>query len=380
MSEEPLSQDFGPFDGRVWLDCAHQGPLPGVAQEAAQRALAEKRSPHRIADDAFWRLPDRLRRVIAGMIGASVEHVVLGNSTTYGLNLLVQGLPLQPGDEVLLVDGDFPATVTTWLPLRERGVKLNLLRPSGGAPTADEVAGAITSRTRVFCSSWEFSFSGHAIDLEKVGEVCRSAGVRFVVNGSQGVGARPLSITEAPLDALVSCGFKWLCGPYGTGFAWMHPDLLTSLQYRQGYWLAHTSPSDLEVGARYSLRDDLGAAALDIFCPANFLNFMPWLSSLELISQIGVERIADHDQALVDRLLDGLPEDYEVLSPRAGQARSTLVIISHRESERNEDLYQALDRGGVDCAFRSGHIRFSPHLYNDGTDIDRALEVLSAPG
>ena len=49
------------------------------------------------------------------------DQVILGNSTSYGLHLLVQGIPWREGDEVLLVDGDFPATVVPWLPLAERG-------------------------------------------------------------------------------------------------------------------------------------------------------------------------------------------------------------------------------------------------------------------
>ena len=77
---------------------------------------------------------------------------------------------------------------------------------------AGQLEAELTPATRLFCTSWVFSFTGHMIDLAAVGRVCRRAGVTFVVNGSQAVGAVPLDLADLPVDALVSCGFKWLCG------------------------------------------------------------------------------------------------------------------------------------------------------------------------
>jgi cysteine desulfurase/selenocysteine lyase len=59
--------------------------------------------------------------------------------------------------------------------------------------------------------------------------------VFFVLNATQGVRARPIDVTRLPIDALVSCGFKWLCGPYATGFCWIRPELLEELDYHQNY-------------------------------------------------------------------------------------------------------------------------------------------------
>ena len=242
--------DFGGFDGRAWLNCAHQGPLPLVAVAAAERALADKAAPHRMGDEAFAEVPRRLKDVLGRLVGVPAEEVILGNSTTYGLQLLVQGVDWRAGDEVLLVDGDFPATIVPWLPLAERGVRVRLLRPEGGVLDAGQLEAELTPATRLFCTSWVFSFTGHAVDLAALGRVCRRAGVTFVVNGSQAVGARPLDLAELPVDALVSCGFKWLCGPYGTGFCWLAPDLLASLTYRPAYWLGHLGQDDLGPGGR----------------------------------------------------------------------------------------------------------------------------------
>jgi cysteine desulfurase / selenocysteine lyase len=376
------ARDFGGFEGRAWLNYAHQVPLPKVAVAAATQALAEKAAPHRIADEAFDEVPRRLKQALGRLAGVPADQVILGNSTSYGLHLLVQGVPWREGDEVLLVDGDFPATIVPWLPLAERGVRVRLLEPEGGRLEAGQVETELTPATRLFCSSWVFSFTGHTVDLAAVGRVCRRAGVTFVVNGSQAVGAVPMDLAGLPVDALVSCGFKWLCGPYGTGFCWLHPDLLASLTYRPAYWLAHLAQDDLGQDTGYRLREQVGAAGWDVFGTASFLTFQPWTASVEYLLGLGIDRVAAWDQQLVERFLQGLdPDRYELVSPRRGAARSALVVFGDHRPERHPPLHEALTAAGVDVAFRRGRLRVSPHLYNTEADIDRALEVLdSTPG
>jgi cysteine desulfurase/selenocysteine lyase len=365
---------FGPFDDHVWLNCAHQGPLPKVAVEAGRVALEQKRAPFRLPYEAFDEVPARLKRALGSLLGCPADEMILGNSTSYGLNLLVQGLPLEEGDEVLLVDGDFPATVMTWLPLRKRGIDVRLLKPASWPPTADEIAAAFTDRTRVFCSSWVFSFYGAAIDIARVGRVCRGHDVLFVLNGAQAFGARPFDIDDVAVDAVVGCGFKWLCGPYGTGFAWIRPELRERLRYEQAYWLSHASPR----APSYELQEQLGAERYDVFGTANFLNFMTWTAAIELLLQIGIDSIAAHDDALVERTIDGLDKTgYRLIGPRSTPDRSTLVLFQHNEETRTAQIYERLQKERIHVAERDGKLRISPHLYNTRSDIDRALDVLA---
>ncbi len=161
-----LSAEFGPFHGRVWMNCAHQGPLPRCAQRAALEAIELKRTPARLDDALFAEVPARLRTAPARLTNAPPEQIALANRLT-----------------------------------------------------ADIVAAEITPRTRAVCASWVYSFSGNAIDLEACGRACHERDVLFFVNGSQALGAAPIDVTSLPIDALSCCGFKWLCGPYATGFA-----------------------------------------------------------------------------------------------------------------------------------------------------------------
>ncbi len=378
----PWRDDFGPFDGRVWLNCAHQGPLPRAAAAAAQEAIAWKLAPHHLTTERFQEVPRRLRQALGRLLGVSPDDVVLGNSASYGLHLLANGIPWRPGDEVLLVAGDFPSDLLPWLALEKKGVTLRFLEPRGPVLEADELLPHLTAASRLLCLTWVHSLTGGAVDLDALGAACRERGVRLVVNASQGVGARPLDLARAPVDALLGVGFKWLCGPYGTGYCWLRPDLRESLEYNQAYWLAMQTADDLAHQPPVPTpRTDLGARRYDVFGTANFFNFKPWAAAVEYLLAQGVAAVAEHDQRLVARLLDGLdPERYRVLSPRQGERRSTLVYLSHRDPGRNRGIYEGLKAQGIDPAFRRGALRFSPHLYNTDQDIDRALAALAELG
>jgi cysteine desulfurase/selenocysteine lyase len=368
------SEDFGPFD-KTWINCSHQGALPRVAADAAREAIAWKQAPYNLTSKRFTDVPARLRTALSKLVGAPEDEIALANSASYGLHLLTNGIPLRDGDEVLLVRGDFPSVILPWLGLEQRGIAIRHLEPP---LDPEKLAGAITNRSRVLCTTWVHSFTGVALDLDSIGAVCRERGMWFVVNGAQAVGARPIDVTATPIDALVSVGFKWLCGPYGTGFCWMRPALRDSLEVNRAYWLAMQTADDLgKEDALPTIRDDLSARAYDIFGTANFFNFMPWTASLEYLLDKGIENIAAHDTALVERLIEGLARrGYRVLSPAGGRGRSTLVLASHPDRSRNETIHTTLKEHDIEIAYRRGNLRFSPHLYNTIDDVDRALDAL----
>ncbi len=88
--------DFAPFEGRVWLNCAHQAPLPRCAAEAAREAVSWKERPWELTTARFTGVPQRLREALARLIGAASRDVILANSASYGLHLLANGgLPLR---------------------------------------------------------------------------------------------------------------------------------------------------------------------------------------------------------------------------------------------------------------------------------------------
>ena len=378
----PDIEGFPALAGRVWMNCAHQGPLPQVAAVAARQAVDWKTQPWELTTDRFSGVPARLRSALGKLLGVVADEVVLANSASYGLHLLANGLPLGDGDEVLVMDGDFPSNLLPWQGLASRGVTVREVIPAADLLTVDEVRSALSESTRVVCMSWVHSFSGRVAQIEAIGTLCRERGVLLVVNGAQAVGARRIDLSSLPIDALVGVGFKWLCGPYGTGYCWIRPELLETMTYNQRYWLSMQTAEALE-GGRGVLAppDNWGARRYDVFGTANFFNYAAWTASIERILEHGVDRIAEHDRGLVQRLCDGIDRSrYDLLAPEDPTARSTLVFISHRDPSRNRAVYDALTARGIHIAVRSGKLRVAPHFHNSSDQIDQLCSELIAAG
>jgi selenocysteine lyase/cysteine desulfurase len=375
-----LSQEFGDLDGRAWLNASHQGPIPLRAAEEAREAIAWKLAPHELTIERFREVPYRLRSALGRLLGVPSEEIILANGASYGLHLFANAYPWKSGDEVVVVAGDFPSDILPWLMLEERfGVEVRRIRPAGKVVEPEELAAAITPRTRLFCTTWVNSFSGYAIDLDGIGKVCREHGVIFFLNASQALGAAPLDLRRAQVDGLVSVGFKWLCGPYGTGVCWLRPELRERLRRVKAYWLAMQSQEELGGKvADVALKQGLGAPALDVFCPANFFNFKPFAAAVEHLTEVGLGNIERYDQRLVSQLIEQLPRAYDLLTPADGPRRSALVYVSHRNPALNGELHASLKSAGVDVSLRNDALRFAPHLYNTSADIDRATDVLDA--
>src|SRR5262245_41075417 len=158
------SKDFGPFDGAAWLNCAHQGALPRVAADEAREPIAWTMSPDQLTTERFTNVPKRLKQAFANLIGAPPQDIILGNSASYGLHLLANGIPWRAGDEVLLMKGDFPSDILPWLALRKRGINVRLIEPSRHVIQPDELEANITPATKLFCTTLVHSFSGLAVD------------------------------------------------------------------------------------------------------------------------------------------------------------------------------------------------------------------------
>lgn len=371
------TKDFALAPGHVWLNAASEGPLPKVAAEALQEALSWKMSPHLLTIPKFFQVPLDLKKTLAALIRVRPEDIILGNSTTYGLHLLANGLPLKSGDEVIVMRNDFPSDVLPWLHLKERGVEVRQIQGQGLVLSPEDVLQAITPATRVVCLPSIHSFSGLPLDLVEIGQICRRYGILFIANMSQSVGAFETDVGKMPVDAVVCAGYKWLLGPYATGFCWMSEEVRHKLTYPQAYWAALMDASSLNSTGEIQLPQTRSSARYDVFAAANFFNTVPWKASVEYVMKIGVAEVSRHNAGLVRRFIDGLDGGrYRCLVPKDIAGRSSIVVFSCLDPQRNSRVHAFLNSQGVHTAFWKGNVRVSPHIYNREEDIDNLLSVL----
>ena len=221
------------------------------------------------------------------------------------------------------------------------------------------------------------TFTGYIADVLKVGEICQAKGIIFVLNVSQSAGNMPVDVGRLPVDAVVCAGYKWLCGPYGTGFFWMDPGLRSILEYNQVYW-SLLSEEVLHGEDKLVLPQVNHARKYDVFGTANFFNFKPFRAAIDYWLKIGMNEVQSYHHRLIDIFIDGLDyNQYHLISPTDKNKRSSLVVLSHRLKEKNQAIHQRLKEQGIYTAFWKGHLRISPHVYNTSEEINKLINELN---
>lgn len=371
-------QDFADFQDKIWLNAAAQGPLPKVAALSLNTVVEWKSLPYQLDLQRFAVTQKSLKEVIGRLMNVDYQDVILGNSASYGLHLLANGIPWKKGDEILTMQNDFPTNILPWLGLEERGVKVIQLKAKDKVLTPEEVKRVITPRTRLCCLSHVHSFSGHTLDIQEIGKICREKGIIFIVNMAQSVGSLPVDLAKFHADGVVCVGHKWLCGPYGTGFIWMTPELRASLKINQSYWQVELSEEQMQSEGPIHLSQLTTARKYDVYSTANFFNFAPWRTCIEYFLDVKLENVKLYNDRLIDQLIAELDSSkYTWISPKTGHERSHLAVIHHRDRDSNVKIQRYLISQGIYTTHWKGNIRISPHIYNTPQEISRLCRLLN---
>lgn len=369
--------DFPNFAPTTYLDCAYQGPFPCRTVAHIQQAVELKCHPERMRSAEYFDLPDRVRASLARLVGADPSEIALVNSATQGIGIVLVGLGFKPGDEVVVASSNFPSNLFSWIHLRRRGVRVEVVKPVGGHARLEDVAAALTPRTRVLALDWVCYSNGLNIDLARIGKLAHDQGAIFVVDGSQGVGATEINVHELPVDVLAATGYKWLLGPYGTGFVYVTREVQDRLDLPVVNWLSVEGSENFDDLPSDQFTLPREARIFDVPETASFLNLYALEGSLEYIEEIGVRTIAQHCTRLLDRLAEGLRRlDYTIIRNPDSECRSAIMGFQGKSLEVMEELHRKLCANHVAVSLRHDVIRVSPHLYNDERDIDRLLELV----
>ncbi len=361
----------------MYLDCAAQGPFPNETSEEVRRALRLKEHPEEITESLFEDLPRRVREAAARLVGCHPDSIAIGYGASHGINVAARGLPLRSGDEVLVAQGEFPACVYPWMNREADGIRVRVVAPAGGRDVdVAALAAAVSPQTRAICISHVAWITGYRIDLPALGELCRERGLFLVVDGAQSVGAIDFRVTESPIDVLAVSGYKWLLGPYGTGFTYVSPRVLDRMTVGDVNWFSVEGAAHLSRPAPLQLKFRDGARRFDIAETASFLNLSGLAASIEFLNRARVPTIEAHVRRLLDRLLDGIGRTaLRVVSNPEAKHRSSILTLEGASLDATRTRFRRLKERGVIVSLRGNLIRVSPNIYNTPDDIAALLEA-----
>ncbi len=246
--------------------------------------------------------------------------------------------------------------------------------------TADDLIAAMTPKTRVVSVSLVRFDDGSLLDAPRVAAACHAQGALLLLDVSQYCGAMPMDVHQLGADFLVCAGYKWLLGPFGTGFFWIKSEHIATARPAPFYWLAVPGSHNFSELNFDDPRPGSNAKRWDAPEWASYFNFnlVAMDTSVELVSRMGPERVAAHNRKLIDFLFERLPKDRCVpASPLDAAQRGPYGCFAGRSREKTTELYQRLRKENVIVSLREGNIRVSPHLYNTERDIDRLISVIT---
>ncbi len=327
----------------VFLNSATLGlaPLRSVTAMRDYEASRQAGTVDAVGVDAYV---ERGRAAFARLVGRSPAEVAVGAQTSQFVGLVAASLP--PRSVVLAAEEDFTSVL---FPFLHADLDVRLVPLAG-------LLDAITDDVDLVAVSAVQSADGRVLDLDSLAEAAARSGALTLVDATQAAGWLPLEQLRA--DYVVASGYKWLLGPRGTCFFAVAPSA-PALPALAAGWYAGESRWDSIYGPPLRLAAD--ARRYDV-SPA----WGCWVGhapALDLLLEVGIDRIHAHDVALANAFLDGL-----------GLAPGNSAIVSVAAPD---DVQQRLATAGVAAAVRAGRLRLSFHLYNSDADVDAALRMLA---
>ena len=368
INPERIRRDFPALSGRVYLNTAAEG-VPPTQVGQALTAYWHDKLLGMDGRDAHFAVEARCREAAGSMIGLDASEIAFCSCSAEAYNLLSSALNLQPGDEVVINDLDFPSGATPWL--RSAQAKVKLWRSSQGALRLKELELLLGDRTRLVQVSLVSFYNGFRLDLTALRRCVGQLAPRAVlsVDVTQALGR--CDVAGADADIVISSTHKWVLGIHGGCIVGVPSRSAERLTTRAGGWYNLVDPFSDDRFARASSKPGAASYAVGMpgFAPIYALN-----AGLRYLEAIGIDAIVRHADPLVARLHAGLLElGLAPLAPFDASFSSGIVAFRHPASER---IYHSLRRENIHVMHHAGRIRVAVHGYNLADDVECLLDAL----
>lgn len=374
---DPLAGYRGRFtlpEGVIYLDGNSLGALPRATPAAVQRVVEQEWGEGLIRswNSAGWfEAAGRVGAKIAPLIGAAPHEVIACDSTSVNLfKLIAAALAMRPGRQVVLSEpGNFPTDLYMIAGLEAQGLATRRLAER------ERLGGALDGDVALLMLTHAHYKTGALHDMVALTRAAQDAGALVLWDLSHSTGALPVDLNGAGADFAVGCGYKYLCGgPGAPAFAFVAERHQADLQQPLTGWFGHAAP--------FAFADDYtGAAGIDrLQCGTPpVLGLAALEVGVDLIAEIGVDRLYGKSQALSEFFLEALMAHgvtLELVSPPRTSDRGSQLSFRHPDAYA---ICQALIARGVIGDFRAPDVLrlgFAP-AYLSFADIAAAARHLA---
>lgn len=369
IDAEAIKRDFPSLEGKIYLNTAAEGIPPLAVGHALQQYLADKltgmdgREPH-------FRVETEAREITAHHLGLKPQEIAFCSCSAEAYNLLASALALEPDDEVVISDLDFPSGATPWLAAHGRPA-VRLWQSHEGGLRMGDLSSLLGSKTRLVQVSLVSFYNGYRLPWAEFLETVRRSAPQAViaVDVTQALGRIPLDCTGA--DILISSTHKWTLGIHGGGIVGIPAHAAERLTTRAGGWYHLKNAFSEDRFERAEIKPGAASFAVGMpsFAPIYALN-----AALRSLAQVGIEAIARHADPLVAQVHRGFVElGLTPMAPFDPCHASGIVAFRHPEAEA---IHAQLRAANIHVMYHAGRIRASIHGYNSANEVEYFLKIL----
>ncbi len=363
-----------------YLNCAYMSPLLKSVEEKGIEGMRKKRNPISIKPADFFTEVSDLRPKFGRMINCPASQVAVMPSVSYGMNSVIRNIPFSKGKHALTISEEFPScyyTAQRWCKQNEAELRVVARRddiPRKGKDWNERILKAITKDTALLVMSSVHWMNGTKFDLEKIGSRCREVGAKFMIDGSQSVGALPIDVQKYKIDALICAAYKWLMGPYSTALAYIHEDFNEGIPLEES-WMTRTNAERFDALTNYEEGYKPGATRFDVGQSSNFISVPMLNEALEQLLNWGVREIQEYCGSLAKPLINYFLERNVQVDDEVYRANH-LMGLALPEGMDGRVLVDELQRRNVFVSLRGTNIRISINVFNTVEDIDELIAAL----
>jgi cysteine desulfurase / selenocysteine lyase len=394
IPSEIIRREFPGLEGKTYLNAGALSVAPQRGIKAVERMI--EIASARVDESAgqIWGEFDAMlktaRRNAAWLINAEESEIALVESTTRGMAIAADAIPLTHGDRVLLCDMEYPAVALPWIQKQQAaGVEIDIVRNREGEVWVEDFAAKITPSTKVIAISSVQWTSGYRCDLGTLSRLCKDHSIFLVVDAIQQLGAIPLDVKATPADFIACGGHKWLNAPFGTGFLYVNRETMPRLNPLtaglmgtlppEGGWGLYLESPEAQAVREYKFLDE--ARKYEVGGTTNFAGAAALGSSLSLICELGKDAIAERVHALTDYLMAELARiGVRIVTNVDRERRAGIVCFDLGSVERNRELARVLETKKIILSVRYsagvGGVRVCCHFYNSVEDVDRLIDAI----
>jgi selenocysteine lyase/cysteine desulfurase len=363
-----------------YLNCGYKSPLLKSAEEASIKALVRERNPVDIAVDDFFSEVSEVRTYFGDLVNCDASNVALIPSSSYGFNSVLSNLKAKKNGNAITIKEEFPSgyfALKRWCDTHQN--ELIIVEPDEGLTLIGEnwnnkLIDAIDENTSIVLISSVHWMNGTKFDLERIGDKCAEVGAKFIVDGTQSVGALSMDVKSFKIDALICAGYKWLFGPYSMGLAYISEQFENGVPLEES-WMNRTNAKNFSGLTEYDSAYQPGAGKYNVGETSNFVLMPIMKEGLKQVSFWTAAEIQTYTKNLIQPLIAYL-RDLSVEFESDKYFSSHLFALKLPAEVDVNTLKKNLEKNQVYISVRGQYLRVSVNIFNDEKDISQLINSI----